>query len=384
MQFKKPFIIALLSIFLIPTLAFALNFEAGEEILSTETINDDYYGAGGTIQMESNVNGDLILGGGRIMVNSVVSQDLMLGGGEITIKGEVRDDARVVGGNIMMNALVKDDLIIAGGNIELGESGFVGSDVTVAGGNVVINGQINGNLQGTASNLYINSIIKGNVALVSVKQLTFGPNGKVMGNLLYRSPAPSKTVNEETVMGVVDYKPTEFAVTNQDFRTIVSSVIAGLSVFSFLSLLLAGLIVLALFRFYMPNAVQTVYQKPMASVGIGFLVLILTPIIAVLFLITGIGWVFFFILMALWLIALFFAKLIATLMIGMKLIRLTDKSGFLRVFGSFSLGALIYVLLTLIPIVGWIIKFALVLMGLGGMALYEAGLFKDLRKKKLV
>jgi len=384
MKFKKPFVIALSSIFLIPTLAFALNFEAGEEILSTETINDDYYGAGGTIQMESNVNGDLILGGGRILVNSVVSQDLMLGGGEITIKGEVRDDARLAGGNVIINALIKDDLIAAGGNIELGESGFVGSDMTVAGGNVVIDGQVNGNLQGTASNLYINSTIKGNVALINVDQLTLGPNGKVMGNLLYRSPTPSETVNEETVMGVIDYKPTEFAVTNQDFRTIASGVIAGLSVFSFLSLLLAGLIVLALFRFYMPNAVQTVYQKPMASVGIGFLVLILTPIIAVLFMVTGIGWAFFFILMAAWLIALFFAKITAALLIGMKLIRLNEKSGFLKAYGSFALGALIYVLLTLIPIVGWIIKFALILMGLGGMALYETGLFKDLRKKKLV
>ncbi|MBU1017417.1 FapA family protein [Patescibacteria group bacterium] len=384
MKLKKLFIPTLLFLFLIPTLAFALNFEVGEEILSSETINDDYYGAGGTIQMDSDVNGDLILGGGRIMVDAVISQDLMLGGGEIRVKGEVRDDARVAGGNIMINALIKDDLIVAGGNIELGENGFVGSDMTVAGGNVVINGQINGSLQGTAGNLYINNVINGDVSLISVEELTFGPQGKVMGNLLYRSSAPSKTANEDTVLGVIDYKPTEFTVSNQDFRTIASGVIAGLSVFSFLSLLLAGLIILVLFRFYMPNAVQTVYQKPMASVGIGFLVLILMPIAAVLFLITGIGWIFFFILLALWLIALFFAKLIAALMIGMKLVRLTDKSGFLRVYGSFALGALIYVLLTLIPIVGWIIKFALILMGLGGMALYETGLFKDLRKKKLV
>ncbi len=384
MKSKKLFSFILLLFLLVPAIAFALDFEAGEEITSSVTINDDYYAIGGTIRMESDVNGDLILGGGRILVDSVISQDLMAGGGEVIIKGEVRDDARLAGGNLIINALIKDDLIAAGGNISLKENSFIGSDVTVAGGNVVIEGPINGNLQGIASNLYINSVIKGDVALMKADQLTVGPKGKVMGNLLYRSPAPSKTVNEDTVMGVIDYKPTELTVTDREFKSMAAGLIAGFSVFSFLCLLLAGLVVLALFRFYMPNAVNTIYKKPLASVGLGFLILILTPVAAFVFLITGIGWPFFFILLALWLIALFFAKLIAALMIGMKLVRLTDKSRFLRVYGSFALGALIYTLLTLIPFVGWIIKFAFILMGMGGLALYETGLFKDLRNKKLV
>ena len=90
------------------------------------------------------------------------------------------------------------------------------------------------------------------------------------------------------------------------------------------------------------------------------------------------------ILMALWLIALFVAKLIASLMIGMKIIPVKDKHGFLRVFGVFALGALIFMLLTLIPVIGWVLKFILVLMGLGAIALYEMGLFKGLRKKKMI
>ena len=384
MKFKKPFIIGLVSIFLIPTIAFALNFEVGEEILSSEVINDDYYAAGGTIQIKSDVNGDLILVGGRILVNSIVSQDLMLAGGDVTIRGEIQDDARIAGGNVTIDAIIKDDLILAGGNVELGENGFVGSDMTVAGGNIVINGMINGDLQGTGGNIYINNVIKGNVGILGVDSLNFGPNGKVMGDLIYRSPTKSETVTRENVKGLIDYRPAKLPVARKDIQAIFWGLFAGLSIFNFLSLLLAGLIFLALFRFYMTNTVKTVYKKPLASLGLGFLILIATPILAILFLITGIGWPFFFILMAFWLIGLYVAKFIAIFMISLKLIPVKDKSSFLRAYGSFALGALILVLLMLIPIVGWIIKFALVLMGLGGMALYETKLFKGLRKDKLI
>lgn len=384
MKFKKPFIIALVSIFLIPSIAFALNFEVGEEILSSEVINDDYYAAGGTIQMESDVNGDLILLGGRIFVNSVVSQDLMLLGADIIVRGEIKDDVRIAGGNVTIDAIIKDDLILAGGNIELGENGFVGSDITVAGGNITINGMINGDLQGTGKNIYINNVIKGNVGLIGVDNLIFGPNGKVMGNLIYRSPSPSKTVSKETVKGVVTYESAQLPASKKEMEVIFWSLFAGFSVFSLLTLLFAGLIFLALFRFYMINSAKTVYKKPLASLGIGFLVLILPPILAVLFLITGIGWPFFFILIASWLIALYAAKLIAVLVISLKLVPVKDKSSFVRAYGSFALGALLLTLLMLIPIVGWIIEFILVVMGLGAITLYETGLFKDLRKKKLV
>ena len=134
----------------------------------------------------------------------------------------------------------------------------------------------------------------------------------------------------------------------------------------------------------MINSAKTVYKKPFASLGIGFLILILPPILAVLFLITGIGWPFFFILIASWLIALYVAKLIAVLIISLKLVPVKDKSSFVRAYGAFALGALILILLMLIPIVGWIIEFILVVMGLGALTLYGTGLFKDLRKKKLV
>ena len=382
MNIKKTFIIILLSIFILPTLAFALNFEVGEEIFSTETINDDYYGAGGTVQMQSDVNGDLMMAGGKLSIDSTVSQDLTLAGGDIIVSGEVGDDARIGGGNVTINSTVKDDLIVGGGNVELGSNGFVGGNFIFGAGNVIINGIVNGNLQGSAGNVYINNEIKGNVKLLGVENVRFGPNGKVLGNFFYRSPKISETVNKETVKGEIEFKLAE--IPEEKIKAIGRGLVAGFSIFHFLSLLFAGLILIWIFRFYMINTVQTAYSASLKSIGVGLLILILTPIVAVLFLITTIGWPFFLILMALWLIALFIAKLIAIMMIGMKIIKVNIKSGFGRTYGAFALGALIFMLLTLIPVIGWVLKFILVLMGLGAITLYEMGLFKGLRKKKMI
>lgn len=382
MKFKKIFILILLSIFILPALAFAINFEVGEEIFSSETINDDYYAAGETIQMESDVNGDVIAGGSNIVIDSTISQDLALVGVNIVIRGEVGDDARLAGGNIIISSIIKDDLIIGAGDIKLTDTGFVGGDFIFGGNSVLIDGMINGNVLASAGNIYINNEIKGNVKLFNVKSVEFGPNGKVLGNFSYRSSEQSEDVNEKTVKGEIEYNAIK--IKEKEMLAIGWGLLAGFSIFNLLTILLVGLILLALFRFCITNTVQKAYKKPLQSVGLGFLILIVTPIVAILTLVTVIGYPFFLILIPLWLIFIYIAKFTAMMMIGMKIIKLKDSDGFLKTFGTFIIGALIFILLTIIPIVGWILKFILVLMGLGAITLYKMELFRGLRKKKLV
>lgn len=384
MKFKKILIVALLSIFLLPVLAFALNFEVGEEIFLMETINDDYYAAGGMVQLESDVNGDMVAAGGRLFIDSVISQDLTLAGGDIIVRGEVQDDARIVGGNITIGSLIKDDLMIGGGNIEITESGYVAGDLIVGGGNIAINGRINGDIIGAGGNLYINNTVRGNVSLVGIEKVRFGPKGKVLGDFSYRSPKMSTHVNKETIKGKIQYEPTEIIVEYADFQGLAWGILAGFSIFHLLALLFIGLFFVWIFHFFMLHCAKTGYKYPLKSFGMGFLILALTPIAAILVLVTGIGLPLSFILILMWLLAIFFGKLIAISMIGIKIFRIKEKSGFWKIYGTFAFGALIYVATGLIPIIGWIIKFILVLLGVGAFVLYEKKLFNLLHKEKKV
>lgn len=384
MKLKKILFFALLALLLIPSLAFALNFEVGDEVYLSDVINDDFYAAGGTLQIESQVNGDLVVAGGKININSVISQDLTLGGGDISVRGEVGDDARIVGGNIKIYSTIKDDLLVGGGNIELMKNSFVGGDFIFGGGNIVINGAINGNVRGRGGNLAINNTVTGNVELYGVENVKFGPAGKVMGSFIYTSPTESSHVNSNTVKGFIDYKTSSPIFDADGIGLIFAGIIAGFSILWILSLLFIGLFFVWILRFYMTRVSETAYENPLKGFGIGFLILVVTPIVALIFLITGIGAPIAFILMLFWILAIFFGKLMAISMIGLKLVKVKDKSSFLRAYGAFAAGVLIYTILGFIPIIGWVAKFLLVMMGIGAMAIYEKGLFYSLRKKKLI
>jgi len=382
MKAKKILILTLLSILMIPSIAYALNFEVGKEIYNTETINDDYYAAGGVIQMESNINGDLTLAGGRILVNSVISQDLILAGGEITVRGEVGDDARIGGGNLTIDTIVKDDLITGGGNIELTDKSFVGGNFVFGGGNVFINGLVNGNIIGLGGNIYINNVITGDVKLYNADNVRIGPKGKVLGNFSYRSAQESPTVNSNTVKGLIEYKPIKISVADKDAQNYFRAVMAGFSVFRLLALLFVGLFVAWIFRFYVNNIVHIAYKNSLKSFGVGLLIAIVTPIAALVALVTGIGISLAWILGLLWLLTLALGKIIAVSIVGKKIIPLKEKSSFLRTYGSFALGALIFVLITLVPFIGWVIQFILIMIGAGALILYEKKLYYLLMKEK--
>ncbi len=384
MKFKKTLLIALLSILLIPTFAFALNFEVGDEIFNTETINDDYYAAGGKIELDSIVNGDMIMAGGELRIDSKISQDLTLVGGEIRVKGEVADDARIGGGNVIVNATIKDDLIVGAGNFELGEDGFVGGDLIFGGGNVVINGMVNGNIKGGGGSVYINNVVTGDVNLIKADKVKMGPRGKVLGDFKYKSLKASETINTDTVQGSIDFTQIKNTITDKEVQSFGTALFAGFSIFRLLTLLFTGLFFIWIFRFYMTNAVNTGYKYSLKSFGVGFLTLIMGPVAALLSLITGIGLGLSFLIMLMWFLALAVGKLIAAYMIGMKIIKVKDSSGFVRAYISFVLGALLLVLISMVPLLGWIIKFILVMIGIGAVALHEMKLFNLLRKDKKV
>jgi len=383
---KKFFYLLLIILLITPALAFAIDMRAGEEIFVHEIINDDAYFAGTVVQVDNDINGDLAIAGARITVVSRISQDLTLAGGDIAISGEVGDDARIGGGNIKINALIKDDLILGGGNVDLARDSFVGGDLIVGAGNLILNGDIQGTVLGGVGNIYINGKIKGNLRLFNVENLGFGPKGQVSGNLSYDGSRKFE-IPEGKVLGKVTYSPsTLFGLERLqgELGDMLVFLIAGFHIYMLLSMLFFGLFLLWAYRFFALHASDHAFESPLKDLGMGVVTFIVTPIVGLLFLITFIGIPLGLVTIFLWLIVLYIATLIASLMIGSKLVRIDAKSSFLRMFGSLAVGVFIFVFLGLIPIVGWAIKILITLMALGAMVMYKLELATTLRKKKLV
>ncbi len=373
-------IIALFGLVLsFPLFANAATFQSGEELYISETTDQDVYGAGGIVQLGSNVNGDLLTAGGMVNLDGVIFEDLLGAGGQVDVNGEVKGDARVLGGSIDVDALIGGDLILAGGEVKIDSETVVGADFAFATGTMFMNGKVNGNVQGYAGMLTINGEITGDMNLLGVEELRFGPDAKINGNLTYTSKKTAE-IPENVVNGEVVYKKQILPsppVTAGEF-------IAGFSVYSFLSLLVLGLLLMWLFRFFGLDSTDRALDSVFRSMGIGFLVILVAIVLTPLTLISIVGIPLSAILLASLVIILYLGKVYAAMIIGRSLVKIDQKSGYLKMLGSYSLGLLIFVLLTFVPIVGWILRCLLVLLAVGGMTLSTIEQFKILRKKKLV
>ena len=379
---KKIFLSFLAVLLLVPTLAFAGTFRAGEQVMLAEPINDDLYASGSVVQIDKDVNGDVMVAGAKISVDSKVSQDLTLAGGNIDVRGEVGDDARLAGGNVTVGATIKDDLMLAGGNLELTKSSFIGSDLMFGGGNVILNGVVAGNVIATGGNIYINGEVKGLVKLYRIEKLVFGPNAKIGGDLTYSSKKEVK-IADGVVGGKVTYNPIKKQMGERHMEWAFAGMVAGFSIYSLLATLFFGLFLIWIYKWFTFHVAATVYKEPLKTLGIGFLVFIGMPIAALLFLITAIGLPVSMVLMASWVLALYFSKIMAAMVIGWKIVKLKDQDSFGKAYGGFAVGALFYTLLCLVPVIGWIIKDLFVLMALGAIAMYKVNTLRLLRAKKL-
>lgn len=381
--FQKTFLL-LVALALLPLNTLAFQAAAEEELVINGVISDDFYGAGGTVQINSNIDGDATIAGGEINSSAKISKDAILLGGEIRLTGDVEDDAHLAAGNIYVNSRISGDAMMAAGTINIESNSVIAGDLMVAAGEVRITGEVQGNLYAAVDKIYIDGVINGNTIFYGGTDIQFGDNGRVNGNLNYEAIEENKSINPQKVGGSINYEAIETYHPNKDKQNAIQNLVARFSFVGFLAILILGLFAIWGFKYYLINAAKVAHDQPFASFGSGLFVVILTPVIALLLLITGIGYLASLFLFTTWAMILILMGTAASLVIGFKLMPPKKEADFWRLYSAFALGALIYSLLIFVPYAGWAAQFILSTMGIGAMGLYEMELGKLLRKKKLV
>ena len=375
---KKIFLGVLLCLTLLPSATLAASFEASDNVYLEEATPDDLYAAGQSVRVRNDVNGDAFLAGNQVILDGTVTGDVYAAGQNVDLSGAIEDDLKAAGTLVNMAATVKDDAFLAGTNLSLSDESSVGGDLLFAGASIEINGPVEGNVKGTGDTIYLNSEIKGDVTFYDAGKITLGPKAKINGNLTYSSL--NKLEIPEGVVG----KEVIFKERTTSAEVSEKGILAGFSFFNLLTMLFVGLLLLGFAKHFPLYNNNKVFESPFKTLGVGALVLITTPILAVIFMVTMVGLPLGLILLPLWLIALYVAKISAALLIGKAIVKCDEKSGFLRLFGGFALGTLVYVVLGLIPFIGWALKLVVLLMALGGLFLGQMDRFSEMRKKKLV
>ena len=351
-----------------------------------EVVEGDFFAAGETVEIYGTVNGDVYAAGGQIQIDGIINGDLLVAGGTVTINGIIAEDIRSAGGSILFGGQTEGNITAVGGNIQFLDSSHTVGNVVTGAGNVIFGGVVEGNIKAGVGNLTIANSIGGDVE-AGVGNLRATSQATVGGDLTYWSeePAqldPSAIVEGETIKH--DVPRTKYSSPS---RAEVRGAIQGVNIFlafiSLISSLILGLLMIHLMPNYMRNVVITLKSKTGTSLLVGVLALILVPMGVLVMFATVFTIPLAVILLFVFFIYLYIARLFAILALGMWLTEIT-KTKTLKLGWVFIIGLFIYYLLGFIPILGWLAKGFIIVAGLGAGLLNKRAWYATARKAKIL
>lgn len=250
-------------------------------------LGDGRFLAGDDVALTDMVAGNAFVAGGRARVDGRVGGNAIVTGGVVEIRGDIEEDVLAAGGDVGIDANVRGDVRAAGGTVSIERDATIRGRATLAGGSINVNGRVEGKLRAFGGSVRLDGEIGGD-AEVAAEDIYVGPQARIAGRLLYRGPHAPQVVEGAVIEGGVQRSRNMWQGIDDD-GAIARAVSRALRFLWFTGVLVLGaLLVLVLPRFTR-EAAATVRNSAPASIGLGFAVLVLVPLLAVLLCLTIIG-----------------------------------------------------------------------------------------------
>lgn len=348
------------------TTANAAQFITNERIAIDEKTNDNLYLFGSSVNIDEKVNGDLLIFGNDVNVNANVNGDVMVAGNSVNITGNISGSLRAVGANIFLDGKVGQDVLITSNIFRISSNSKINKDLIMAANDSNIDGFIKRNLKGSANTLVLGGAV-GKDVKVNVSKLQLTDSAKIKGNLSYTSLNKAVISKKAKIKGSIN-------------RLVPSREVIYSQVSSWLRSLVGMLVVAVILALLAPGTLQTVAKtlidKPWASPALGFALLLLMPLVIIFIMVTIIGLPLGFILLAIYLGAIYFSQIYVGWAVGAYLMQRINPGKELVVANAL-VGITFLSLLRLLPVFGFLATLLIIIFGLGAFALAVANWWRS-------
>ncbi|MEI7579943.1 MAG: hypothetical protein WCJ58_08000 [bacterium] len=311
-----------------------------------------------------------------------VEGDAILAGQTINVTGNIKDNLIAAGNTMQFSGSVDQNLTFAGAGLVI--NGTVYNDIYAAGAYVVVNGDIFGDARIFANEVYINSKYIGGDLVIGASKAYVSKNTKVTGKEYINV---QNKIETSDVKDLDQFNNSTFLSGFQNFEkkqnsnadtkavaivTLLFSIIA--LIIMFVGKLIAYYFVLRIFPVFSENTLLKMKNQPLKTIGLGLIVILIAPFIALVLLISIIGFKLLTLLVILGSLVIFLSQAFATYSIGRWITVKLQKTKTGRLL-PLALGivtiTLITSLLNLIPFIGGVlngfITIILVCWGLGAI-----------------
>jgi cytoskeletal protein CcmA (bactofilin family) len=340
--------------------------EAGGTVVLRGAFTDNVYVAGGTVDVLADVERDLVAAGGTVNVRQLVRRDATVAGGSVNLSARVGDDVRAAGGTVIVGGEVGGEVVAVGGTVTLAPEAKVEGRAWLAGGTVTAAGRIGRELKVAAASVRIGGEVDGNVK-IAARRIDILPTARIKGDLAYTSPTPARIDPGAQILGKVTHTRADLA---QRATRIGRIVFVAARAVLLAGLIICGVILLLLLPGFTVSAARTIGGHPWRSLGLGFLLFFMIPIVAIVLMITIIGIPAGLVVGALYPVTLLLGYLTTAVFLAERGGRLVGPRPELSTGGRIV--ALVVVLIVLaivrlIPFIGWMIAWLAMVIGLGAL-----------------
>lgn len=368
--------------------------KGSDSVIDTEFV-DDVFLEGNTIRLDGKVRGDLYVACNELVLSDSVSGNLSTACKSIQILGPIGRSFLGFAYSVACNAPVERNFVAFARYIVIGPEVTIGLDASLFSETVVFQGNVAGDLKINADRGAVSGRVEGDLNFKG-NVLTISSDAVINGDLIYCSP--EKADLEGTVIKG-EIKWTQCVVEDKEetsatkmlgwlvshrgyflFLTIYSLlmfivsaipfpnilVIIGLSV----TLLLSGNLFILFTKSLCSRTEKVLNKRTFPSMGVGFAIILLSPFLTLVLLLSIFGAPLGAVVILIFGVACFAGFIYASLFLGRKiclLLRIGSKSS--AGYGCYSLGVVILVILTSMPVVGYILSLLVTMLGLGGLTL---------------
>jgi len=352
-----------IALLLLPTTIFAAEFRGDQN--NTVTLGADetarnLYIAGGNVDINGKTVKDLVAGGANISMNGSVEDDLIAAGGNIFLRGPVGGNARIAGGTIVVENTIGDDLIVGSGNIRISSSANINGDLVLAATDSDVAGKVGGNVYAIGENIIISGQVGGNVTIKGAKSVTIKDGAVIGGKLDYVSEKEASIAGGAQIRDGVEFE-----------QMARSSYGEGIAWKTVLWNTLTGMIMLLLLVLLFPRLAQYVADDfwKIENLGWGLVALIVTPIIAVILLVSMVLWKIGLIIGLLYAASLILSSIFVPLLFGTLVTKYITRFNAKTVsWVEVVIGGVVAGLISLIPRLGGLVIFIALVLVLGSLS----------------
>lgn len=304
----------------------AKQFYANDKIKINEQQDYSVFAAGQEIDISSFIDGSTFVAGEDITITS--SQDIIFAAGE----------------DIKIKDAYAKDVFVAGMELEITNSQI--RDLFAFAEDIEINSEISHNAYLGATKVVIDSKIMGNV-YIAAEEIIIKDGAEIMGTLEYPETAYIRISDDALIE-----KTKEFNVNEPDMGTSIQVMITDF-INSYLTILVTGIAFIILFRkqFDKLEKEELSFENVAKKVGLGFLLLIAAPIVALILMFSIVGVPLSFMLLALYIMLIYISIIPSGYFIAYKLLHKNIKNDYLLL----AIGILGIKLLEFVPVIGFLV-----------------------------